>query len=74
MSLYIKLFKPPDKYNSKSVIQYHSSFAIATDFCLVGTTEKQILKIMQDIKSSKVSGVDNFWAKISKDSASSCSL
>ena len=55
-SLLIKLPKPSDKYNLKSVIQYYS-FAITAEFCLVGTTEKQVLKIMQDIKSSKV-GVD----------------
>ena len=57
-SLLIKLLKPPDKYNLKSVIQYYSSFAITPDFCLVDTTEKQVLKIMQDIKSSKTAGVD----------------
>ena len=56
-SLLIKLPKPPDKYNFRSVIQYYSSFAITADFCLVGTTEKQILKLMQDIKSSKAAGV-----------------
>ena len=39
-SLIIKLPKPLDKYNLKSVIQYYSSFAITTDFCLVGITEK----------------------------------
>ena len=46
-SLLIKLLKPPDKYNLKSVIQYYSNFAITTEFCLVSTTEKQVLKIMQ---------------------------
>ena len=56
--LLIKLSKPPDKYNLKSVIQYYSSFAITADFCLVGTTKKQVLIIMQDIKSSKTAGVD----------------
>ena len=56
-SLLIKLPKPPDKYNFRSVIQHYSSFAITADFCLVGTTEKQILKLMQDIKSSKAAGV-----------------
>ena len=74
MSLLIKLSKPPDKYNPKSVIQYYSSFAITAVFCLVGTTEKQILTIMQDIKSSNPAGVDKIWGRISKDSASSCSL
>ena len=39
-SLPIKFPKPPDKYNIKSVIQYYSSFAIAADISLVGTTEK----------------------------------
>ena len=56
-SLLIKLLKP-DKYILKSIIEYYSSFAITADFCLVGTTEKQIFKIMQDIKSSKTAGVD----------------
>ena len=64
-SLLTKLPKPPDMYNLKSVIQYYSSFAITADFRLVGTTEKQILKIMQDIKSSRAAGVDKlsgrFW-------------
>ena len=50
--LLIKLLKPPDKYILKSVIQYYTSFAILTDFCLVSTTEKQVLKIMLDIKGS----------------------
>ena len=56
-SLLIKLLKP-DKYILKSIIGYYSSFAITADFSLVGTTEKQIFKIMQDIKSSKTAGVD----------------
>ena len=45
-SLLIKLPKPPDKYNLKSVIQYYSSFAVTAGFCLVGNTEKKVLKIM----------------------------
>ena len=57
-SLPVKLPKLPDKYNFKSVIQYYTSFVIATDFCLVGTTEKQVLKITQDVKRSKAAGVD----------------
>ena len=68
-SLLIKLPKPLDKYNLKSVIQYYSSFAITTDFCLVGTTEKQILKIIEDIKSSQAAGVDKLLGKFSKDGA-----
>ena len=57
-SLLIKLPQPPDKQNLKSVIQYYSSFAVIADFFLVSTTEKKkVLKIMQDIKSSKVDGV-----------------
>ena len=68
-SLLIKLSKPPDKYNLKSVIQYYSSFAITTDFCLVGTTEKQVLKIMQDIKSSKAAGIDKLSGRFLKDGA-----
>ena len=57
-SLPVKLPKLPDKYNFKSVIQYYTSFVIATDFCLVGTTEKKVLKITQDIKRSKAAGVN----------------
>ena len=38
-SLPIK-FPKPDNYNIKSVIQYYSSFAIAADISLLGTTEK----------------------------------
>ena len=57
-SLPVKLPKLPDKCNFKSVIQYYTSFVIATDFCLVGTTEKQVLKITQDVKRSKAAGVD----------------
>ena len=68
-SLLIKLPKPPDKYNLKSVIQYYSSFAITTDFCLVGTTEKQVLKILQDIKSSKATGIDELSGRFLKDGA-----
>ena len=40
-SLLMKLPKSLDRYNFKSVIQNYSSFAITTDFCLVGTTEKK---------------------------------
>ena len=39
-SFLIKLPKPPDNYNLKSVIQYYSSFAVAADFCLVGLKNK----------------------------------
>ena len=67
--LLIKLRKPPDKYNLKSIIQYYSIFAITTDFCLVGTTEKQVLKIMQDIKSSKAAGIDKLSGRFLKDGA-----
>ena len=59
-SLLSKLPKPTDKYNPELVILYYSSFAITADFCLVGTAEKQVLKIMQDIKSSRAAEVDNF--------------
>ena len=65
-SLLIKLLKP-DKYILKSIIEYYSSFAITADFCLVGTTEKQIFRIMQDIKSSKTAGVDKLSKKFLKD-------
>ena len=57
-SLLIKLPKPPVKYNLKPAIQYYSSLAITTHFCLVETTEKQVLKIKQDIKSFKAAGED----------------
>ena len=66
-SLYIKLLKPLDKYNLKSVIQYYASFSITADFCLIGTTEKKVLKIMQDIKSSRTAGVDKLLGKFLKD-------
>ena len=46
-SLLIKLPKPPGKYKLKLVIQYYSSFAVTADFCLVSTTKKQVLKIME---------------------------
>ena len=62
-SLLIILPKPSDNYNLKSVIQYYS-LAITAEFCLVGTTEKQVLKIMQDIKSFKV-GVDKLSGRFS---------
>ena len=67
--LFIKLPKPPDKYKLKSVIQYYSSFAITADFCFFGTTEKQVLKIMQDIKSSKAARVDKLSGRFLKDGA-----
>ena len=68
-SLLIKLPKPPDKYNVKSVIQYYSTFVITADFCLVSTTEKQVLKNMQDIKSSKAAGVHKLSGRFLKDAA-----
>ena len=68
-SLFIKLPKPPDNYNLKSAIQYYSSCAITADFFAVSTTEKQVLKIVQDIKSSKAAGVDELSGKFLKDSA-----
>ena len=68
-SLLIKLLKPPDKYYLKSVIQYYSSFAITADYCLIGTTEKQIFKIIQDIKGFKTAGVDKLLEMFLKDGA-----
>ena len=65
----IKLPNPPDKCSLKSVIQYYSSFAITADFFVVGTTEKKVLKIMQDIKSFKAAGVDKLSGKFLKDGA-----
>ena len=65
-SLLIKLPKP-DKYILESIIQYYCSFAITADFCLVGSTEKQIFKIMQDIKSSKTAEVDKLSERFLKD-------
>ena len=35
--------------------------------CLIGTTEKKVLKIMQDIKSSKTAGVDKLLGRFLKD-------
>ena len=67
-SLLIKLPKPPDKYSFKSVIQY-CSLAVTVDFCLVGTTEKQVLKIIQDSKNSKAAGVDELLGRFLKDVA-----
>ena len=67
--LLIKFPKPPDTYNFKSVIQYYSSFAITADFCLIGITEKKVLKIMQDFKSSKTTGVDKLSGRFLKDGA-----
>ena len=66
-SVLSKLPKPTDKYNPELVIQYYSSFAITADFCLVGTAERQVLKIMQDIKSSKAAQVDKLSGKFLKD-------
>ena len=65
-SLLIKLPKP-DKYILESIIQYYCSFAITADFCLVSSAEKQIFKIMQDIKISKTTGVDKLSEKFLKD-------
>ena len=50
-----------------SATLYHSSFAIAPGFCLVDTTQKQVLKIIQDIKSSKAAGVNKLSVKFLKD-------
>ena len=44
-----------------------SSFAIAAHFCLFGTTEKTVSKIMQDIESSKAAGVDKFLGRFLTD-------
>ena len=68
-SLLIKLPKPLDKCNLKSVIKYYPSFVITTDFCLVDTTEKQVLEIMQDIKSSEAAGIDKLSGRFLKDGA-----
>ena len=68
-SLLIKLPKTPDMHILKSVIQYYSSFAVTTDFCQVGTTEEQVLKIMQDIKSSKAAGIDKLSGRFLKNGA-----
>lgn len=55
-SLLIKLKKPPGKHNLKSLSQCYSRFT--ADFCLAGTTEKKVLKIMQNIDNSKAAGED----------------
>ena len=55
-SLLIKLKKPLGKHNLKSLSQCYSSFT--ADVCLASTTEKKVLKIMQNIDNSKVAGVD----------------
>ena len=68
-SLLVKFPKPPDKNNLKSVFEYYPSFATIADFCLVGTAEKQILKIMQDVKSSKAAGVDKLSGRFLKNGA-----
>ena len=44
-----------------------SSFAITAHFCLFGTTEKTVSKIMQDIESSKAAGVDKFLGRFLTD-------
>ena len=67
-SLPTTFLKHPDKCNLKSVFQYYFSFAITADFCLVGTTEKKVLKIMLDIKSSKAAGIGKLL-RFSKDGA-----
>ena len=41
---------------------------ITADFCLVGTTEKKVLKFMLDIKSSKAAGIGKLL-RFSKDGA-----
>ena len=42
VSLLFKLSKPPDKYSLIStIIQYYSSFAFASDFYLINSTEKK---------------------------------
>ena len=63
-----KLPKPPDKCNLKSVIHYYSNVVITADFCLVTTTETKVLKILQDIESTKVAWVDKLSGKFLKDS------
>ena len=68
-SLLIKLPKSLYKFNLKSVIQYYSSFGITVDFGLVSDTEKQGLKIMQDIKSFKAAGVDKLLRRLLNDGA-----
>ena len=55
-SLLIKLKKPLGKHNLKSLSQCYSSFT--ADVCLASTTEKKVLKIMQNIDNSKAAGVD----------------
>ena len=47
----------------------YSRFVTTADFCLVGTTEKQVLKIIRDIKSSRAAGVDKLSGSFLKDGA-----
>ena len=42
--LLTKLPNLPDKCNSKSVINYYSSFTIIDDFCLNKNSENKVLK------------------------------
>ena len=68
-SLLIKLSNPPDKYNLQLLIRYYYSFTISNDFCFSNTCEEKFLKIMTNIESSKVAGVDTFSGRFLKDGA-----
>ena len=65
-SLSLPLYKEEGRVFQR-LIQYYSSFAVTADFCLVGPTEKHVLKIMWDIKSSEAGG--KLSGKFLKDDA-----
>ena len=61
--LLILLPNPPDKQNLQLVIRCYSIFTFSDDFCLIDTSEENVLKIMTNTENSKAAVLDKLSSK-----------
>ena len=66
-SLVIKLLKPRDEYNLRTVIQFYPSFTNTEDFCRSNDSNEKFMKIMKEFESSRVVGIDKISRGFLKD-------
>ena len=66
-SLVIKLLKPRDEYNLRTVIQFYPSFTNTEDFCRSNDSNEKFMKIMKEFESSRVVKIDKLSRGFLKD-------
>ena len=62
-----KLSNLPNKYSVLSVAQYYSHLGLTKKFDILPTAKDYILKILRDIDTSKVAGIDRIHGSFLKD-------